>query len=169
MSAAVDQKDLRKAFGQFATGVAVITTRAPDGRAVGVTVNSFTSLSLDPPLVLFCLANNLPSHPDFVATERFAINVLAVDQHRLARQFATPAPDKFAGVALVGESNGLPLLDGVLARFVCRGIESLGGGDHSIFVGEVVDYERFGGEPLVFHSGQWRTATRHPDFDKEEQ
>ncbi|MFF4623340.1 flavin reductase family protein [Nonomuraea jabiensis] len=147
-------RSLREAFGQFATGVAVITTVTADGERAGVTVNSFTSVSLDPPLVLWCLSNRAPSAPLFLRAGRFAVNVLAADQDHLSRRFATPTTDKFAGVELLG--GPLPILAGTLASFVCRTERVHDGGDHHIFVGAVERYQRAEGEPLVFHSGRYR-------------
>ncbi|WP_066376113.1 flavin reductase family protein [Herbidospora mongoliensis] len=147
-------RSLREAFGQFATGVAVITTVTDDGERAGVTVNSFTSVSLDPPLVLWCLSNRAPSASIFLRAGRFAANVLAADQDHLSRRFATPSADKFAGVELLG--TPLPILAGALASFVCRTERVYDGGDHHIFVGEVERYQRGAGEPLVFHSGRYR-------------
>ncbi|WP_327089000.1 flavin reductase family protein [Nonomuraea sp. NBC_01738] len=149
-------RSLREAFGQFATGVAVITTTGPGGERAGVTVNSFTSVSLDPPLVLWCLSGRAPSAPVFLGAGRFAVNILAAGQDELSRRFATPAPDKFAGVELVETHTGLPILAGTLASFACRTVSTHDGGDHHIFVGRVEHYERTGGEPLIFHSGRYR-------------
>nr|WP_169806359.1 flavin reductase family protein [Herbidospora sakaeratensis] len=155
-------RSLREALGQFATGVAVITTATGEGERAGVTVNSFTSVSLDPPLVLWCLSNRAPSAPVFLKAGRFAVNVLAADQDHLSRRFATPSADKFAGVDLLG--SPLPILAGTLAAFVCRTERVHDGGDHHIFVGAVEHYQRAEGEPLVFHSGRYReiAATRPP-------
>ncbi len=161
-----DRRELRRALGQFATGVTVVTARAGDGRRIGVTANSFTSLSLDPPLVLWCLAKSAPSLPEFLESSHFAVNVLAADQHHLSRQFSTPAPDKFAGVPATEGPGGVPLLDGVIARFTCRHLRNHDGGDHVIFIGEVERFEEFEAEPLVFHSGFYRVATRHPEVDQ---
>ncbi|MEU1387292.1 MULTISPECIES: flavin reductase family protein [unclassified Nonomuraea] len=147
-------RSLREAFGQFATGVAVITTVTADGERAGVTVNSLTSVSLDPALLLWCLSNRAPSAPLFLRAGRFAVNVLAADQGDLSRRFATPAADKFAGVELLG--TPLPILAGALASFVCRTERVHDGGDHHILVGAVERYQRAGGEPLVFHSGRYR-------------
>jgi flavin reductase (DIM6/NTAB) family NADH-FMN oxidoreductase RutF len=158
-----DRRDLRRALGQFATGVTVVTTLSPDGRRVGLTANSFTSVSLDPPLLLFCLDRAAPSLPAFVDCTHFAVNVLAADQHHLSRQFATPSEDKFAGVEVEEGPGGVPLLEGALARFTCRHVEHREAGDHLIFIGEVEAYEAFENEPLVFHSGFYRVATRHPE------
>lgn len=160
-----DQRELRRALGQFATGVAVVTTRGEDGLPVGVTANSFTSLSLDPPLVLWCLGKESTNLAAFEAAPHFAVNVLSSTQHYLSRQFAIQGGDKFAGVELSAGLHDLPLLGGALARFACRTTERLDGGDHIIVIGEIEHFEIFDGEPLVFHSGSYRVATRHPDFD----
>lgn len=161
-----DRRDLRRALGQYATGVTVVTTRAGDGRRVGVTANSFSSLSLDPPLVLWCLDKAAPSLSAFDECTHFAVNILAVSQHHLARQFATPADDKFVGVDVEDGPGGVPLIAGTLARFVCRPVRQVDGGDHVIVIGEVERYDAPGGEPLVFHSGFYRVATRHPELER---
>jgi flavin reductase (DIM6/NTAB) family NADH-FMN oxidoreductase RutF len=160
-----DPRELRRALGQFATGVTVVTTRGEDGRRIGVTANSFTALSLDPPLVLWCLDRTAPSLPAFQAASHFAINVLCAQQHYLSRQFSAPAEDKFAGVQCGEGPGGVPLVDGVLAHFVCRTVRQIEAGDHMIVIGEVERFESFDGEPLVFHSGAYRVATRHPELD----
>jgi len=160
----MDRRDFRRALGQFATGVTVVTTRTSDGRKVGVTVNSFSSVSLDPPLLLWNLSRQAPSFADFTHATHVAINVLAANQHHLSRQFSTPLPDKFAGVEFVEGPAGVPLLTGVNAHFVCRNVRQYDGGDHVIFLGEVEEYKYTDGEPLVFHSGRYRLATRHPDI-----
>jgi flavin reductase (DIM6/NTAB) family NADH-FMN oxidoreductase RutF/2-polyprenyl-6-methoxyphenol hydroxylase-like FAD-dependent oxidoreductase len=164
-SGRLDPREFRRALGMFATGVTVITTRSEDGRRVGVTANSFTSLSLDPPLVLWALDRTSPSLAAFGACTSFAVNVLAANQHQLSRQFATPADDKFVGVETIEGPDGVPLLSGVVARFVCRPVRQLDAGDHVIMIGEVERYETLGGEPLVFHSGGYRVTMRHPELD----
>ena len=159
-----DRRDYRKALGQFATGVTVVTARASDGRKVGVTVNSFSSVSLDPPLILWSLSRHTPSFIDFTNATHFAVNILESHQHHLSRQFSTPLPDKFAGVEFEEGTGGVPLLHGAIAQFVCRKVRQYDGGDHVILVGEVEQYNYNEGEPLVFHSGRYRIATRHPDI-----
>ncbi|WP_031469532.1 flavin reductase [Sciscionella sediminilitoris] len=159
----LDQRDYRTALGQYATGVAVVTTTAPDGRRLGVTANSFTSVSVDPPLVSWCAAERAPSLPGFTEASHFAVNVLAAHQHDLSRQFATRAQDKFADVELEEGIAGVPLLAGVVARFECRAVRRVPAGDHVIFLGEVERYTAPGGQPLVFHSGAYHVPTRHPD------
>ncbi|MFB6602065.1 flavin reductase [Streptomyces noursei] len=163
-AARFDGRTLRRALGQYATGVTVVTARAPDGRNVGMTANSFTSVSLNPPLVLWCPGKNSPSLPDFTDASHFAVHVLAADQHHLSRQFATPAADKFRGTPTTPGIAGTPLLDGAVARFQCRTVQRLDAGDHVIFLGEVEEYEADGGTPLVFHSGHYQRVTRHPDL-----
>ena len=158
-----DRQDFRRALGQFSTGVTVVTTRASDGRRVGMTANSFSSVSLDPPLVLWSLSRNAPSVADFTGASHFAINVLAAHQHHLSRRFATPLPDKFGGVDCCEGTAGVPLLDGAIARFVCRNVRQYDGGDHLIFIGEVERYDRVDGEPLVFHAGHYQVTARHPE------
>ena len=159
-----DRRDYRRALGQFATGVTVVTARASDGRKVGVTVNSFSSVSLDPPLILWSLSRQTPSFIDFTNATHFAVNVLESRQHHLSRQFSTPLPDKFAGVEFGEGTGGVPLLHGAIAQFVCRKVRQYDGGDHVILVGEVEQYKYNEGEPLVFHSGRYHIATRHPDI-----
>ena len=156
-----DARDLRRALGQYATGVTVVTT-LHDGERFGMTANSFTSVSLNPPLVLWAAATSSPSLAAFEAADRFAVNVLAADQHHLSRQFATSGTEKFEGVALLDAE--LPLLEGSVAHFVCRRTQRVDAGDHVVFLGEVEDYDAPGGEPLVFHSGFYRVATKHPDL-----
>jgi flavin reductase (DIM6/NTAB) family NADH-FMN oxidoreductase RutF len=159
-----DRRDYRRALGQFATGVTVVTARASDGRRVGVTVNSFSSVSLDPPLILWSLSRHTPSFIDFTNATHFAVNVLESHQHYLSRQFSTPLPDKFAGVDFGEGPGAVPLLHGTIAQFVCRKVRQYDGGDHIILVGEVEEYKYNEGEPLVFHSGRYRIATHHPDI-----
>ena len=163
-SAAFDIRDFRAALGQFATGVTVITTRAPDGRKVGMTANSFTSVSMEPPLVLWCPSKRAHSLADFEESTHFAINVLASDQHVLSRQFATPSEDKFAGVEVVEGIAGVPVLKGAAATFQCRTVARHEAGDHVIYIGEVEQYESAGGAPLVFHNGKYHATASHPDF-----
>jgi flavin reductase (DIM6/NTAB) family NADH-FMN oxidoreductase RutF len=159
-----DRRDFRRALGQFATGVTVVTARASDGRKMGVTVNSFSSVSLNPPLILWSLARQTPSFADFSNCTHFAVNVLEAKQHHLSRQFSTPLADRFAGVDVTEGKAGIPIVNGAIAHFVCRKVKQYDGGDHVIFVGEVEEYKYSDGEPLVFHSGRYRIATHHPDI-----
>lgn len=165
-AARFDSHGYRRTLGQFATGVTIVTTRTPDGQRVGLTVNSFTSVSLDPPLVLWCLSRAAASAPSFLAAARFAINVLALDQVDLAQRFATPHADRFAGVGCRAGEDGVPLLDGAIAHLVCRNLNLARRptGDHLVFIGEVEHHERFTGEPLVFQAGAYgRLVSRQPE------
>lgn len=160
---AFDPRELRRALGQYATGVTVVTCVGPGGEWTGMTANSFTSVSLDPPLVLWCPAKTAASTPAFAAASHFAVNVLGAGQHHLSRQFAAPAEDKFLGVPTKRGASRVPLLDGAVAAFECRTVAVHDAGDHLIMVGEVERFDAPGGPPLVFHSGLYHLATRHPD------
>lgn len=164
----LDTHAYRNALGHYATGVTVITARGADGRRVGITATSFTSVSLDPPLVAWCPSKTATQYAVLELATHFAVNVLAADQYDLSRQFAAPtqdltAPDKFTGIDVTEGIAGLPLIDGAVARFQCRTIRRIEAGDHLIVLGEVEHYDSHGGDPLLFHRGQYSTATRHPD------
>lgn len=150
-----DLRAYRHALGCFATGITVVTTRAPGGAPVGLTVNSFASVSLDPPLVSWCLERTALSLEAFEQAGSFAVNVLATDQADLVWRFAQKTHDKFSGLAFADGLDGLPLLDGVVARFECRTAARFEGGDHLIFLGEVQRYTRFAREPLIFCTGRY--------------
>jgi flavin reductase (DIM6/NTAB) family NADH-FMN oxidoreductase RutF len=152
-----DTRRLRDALGAFPTGVTIVTTRGPDGRCVGLTVNSFASLSLEPPLLLWSLANRSPNRRAFRSASHFAIHVLAANQEAIARRFANPAvTDKFDGVAWQPwDVHGVPLLAGALAHFVCECRDAIEAGDHTLFIGRVEHLTRIDGDPLVFHAGRF--------------
>ena len=156
----LDPKEFRAALGSFTTGVTVITTRAADGTAVGLTANSFNSVSLDPPMVLWSLAKKSNSLPVFVACQHWAVHVLAADQEELSNRFARSGEDKFAGLDLDHSREGVPLLEGCAARFHCKTSFQYEGGDHIIFVGEVAAFDRSDRPPLVFHAGRYALATQ---------
>jgi flavin reductase (DIM6/NTAB) family NADH-FMN oxidoreductase RutF len=153
----VDPWRLRHALGRFVTGVTVVTTRHPGGRLEGLTANSFSSVSLDPPLVLWSLRREAPSLASFAASRRFAVNVLGAQQCDLSRHFARPSLDKFATVAHESGLGGCPLIRGSLAQFECRLEETVAGGDHVIFIGRVEHARYRDGEPLLFSAGQYCT------------
>ncbi|MEX3917604.1 flavin reductase family protein [Paraburkholderia sp. BR10872] len=155
-------RQLRNAFGQYPTGVTVITAAARDGRKIGLTANSFASLSLDPPLVIWSIGKTSPSCADFVHAGYFAINVLAEAQTDLSRRFSKPSPDKYVGVACRESLGGTVVLDGCSAHFVCRNLAQHEGGDHLIFIGQIEHFEAEGHAPLVFHSGQYGAVTNNP-------
>jgi flavin reductase (DIM6/NTAB) family NADH-FMN oxidoreductase RutF len=151
-----DGHELRGALGQYATGVAVVTARGQDGRKVGMTANSFTSVSMNPPLVLWCPGKNAASLPAFTEATHFAVNVLGADQEHLARQFSTPTLDKFTELELVEGTGGTPVLPVAVARFECRTVQCVDAGDHIVFIGQVEDFRADGGNPLIFHAGALR-------------
>lgn len=134
---AVDRQDLREALGSFATGVAIVTSVDDSGTPVGLTVNSFSSVSMNPPLVLFCLDRGAFSLPTFLEASHFAINILEISQAELSRRFATPMADKWAGLRWIAGAGGVPLLPGCVAWLECRRHDVLEGGDHLIIVGRV--------------------------------
>lgn len=150
-----DLRALRDALGHYPTGVTVVT--APDveeGRYVGVTVNSFSSVSLDPPLILWSLDRNAQSRSAFERSDCFAVNVLSSEQRQISFHFARKQNDKFDGMEVTTGAEGAPLLEGCVARFQCRREEMLDGGDHLIFVGTVTDFDTDPKrEPLVFYRG----------------
>lgn len=152
-----DARQLRNALGRFATGVTVVTTSAA-GKREGMTANSFSALSLDPPLVLWSIVRRAPSLPNFLAAGRFAINVLHASQAALSHRFATPQKDKFEGVEIESGLHGLPLLPGALASFECRTEQAIDGGDHILFVGRVQRIRYAEGDPLIFSGGRYCTA-----------
>lgn len=163
---AFDSRQFRDALAQFATGVTIICAAQPDGRFVGFTANSFNSVSLVPPLVLWTLGSRSASLPVFEAAERYSVNVLAAAQTDLARRFSRPHADRFAGVDYrMGWANA-PLIAGCAAWFECRHHARYSAGDHVVFVGEVVTCERASGNGLVFHHGRFGTTTPLADDGK---
>lgn len=146
---------LRKALGQYATGVTVVTTRLADGTPAGLTVNSFTSVSLDPPLILWCLGLDSASFDVFRMAEQQLINVLAADQLEVAKRFATRGTDRFAGMKWSATDNGLPRLDGCIAWFECAVRSRYEEGDHLILVGRLESFETGPGKPLIFHDSRY--------------
>ena len=153
----VDQRSFRKTLGCFATGVTVVTTLHPDTEApAGVTVSAFSSLSLEPPLVLFCLGLKTSSLSAFQNYGRFAINVLAEGQRDLSIRFASRSEDKWGGLKWEKGLGGVPLLPGCLATLECKLVNAIEGGDHMIFVGEVENLtHQEGGSPLIYFRGAY--------------
>lgn len=157
----IDPGALRNALGRFATGVAIVTTVSATGKTEGLTINSFASVSLDPPLVLWSLRKDAPSHPAFVETGRFTVNILAEHQDTLSSHFARPHIDKFAVIEHFTGDNGCPRFDGAIAHFDCETTRILDGGDHSIFLGAVTDFSIEQGEPLLFSGGRYCRIAPH--------
>lgn len=160
-ASANDPRLFRRALGNFATGVTVMTACGADGQQVGVTANSFNSVSLDPPLILWSIDKRSGSYPVFRDASHFAVNILAADQIELSNRFARPAEDKFAGLAWQTGAGGAPLLEDCAARFVCERHALHDGGDHWIMIGKVVALDDFGRAPLLYHQGSYAMAFPH--------
>ncbi len=160
-----EPKAFRDALGSFVTGVTIVTARDAEGRPFGLTANSFNSVSLDPPMVLWSLSLKSGSLPVFRDAESWAVHVLAADQQSMSDRFARPGEDKFAGMDSADGPEGAPLLNGYAARFGCRARFEYEGGDHAIFLGEVVDFDRREAEPLIYHGGQYGRVMRSPTGD----
>jgi 3-hydroxy-9,10-secoandrosta-1,3,5(10)-triene-9,17-dione monooxygenase reductase component len=154
----MDPRAFRDALGQFATGVTVITTRTADGGRAGLTSNSFNSVSLTPPLVLWSLALTSTNLAAFVDATHFAVHVLTEEQRDVANQFARKGGDKFEGLDIHAGVGGLPLLPRCAAQFQCRKVAQYEGGDHLIFIGEVLEFESTSSPPLLFHQGRYAAA-----------
>lgn len=152
--------DLRRALARFATGVTVVTTAEPDGSPVGLTVNSFSSVSLEPPLVLWSLSSRSRRLSTFLAASHFAINVLSETQQEISARFAGPAEDRFAGIACQVGLGGAPLLAGCLATFECAHAGRIPAGDHVILLGRIERYRHRPGAPLVFFDSRYGLPRR---------
>ncbi|WP_250504199.1 flavin reductase [Caballeronia sp. AZ7_KS35] len=152
----------RDALGRFATGVTIVTTRDAQGQPVGVTANSYNSVSLDPPLVLWSLAKTSRSMQAFQQSAHFAIHILACEQQELAHRFASRGEDKFAGVKAGAGVGEVPLLPECAAHFECETTYQYEGGDHVIFVGRVLNFAKSDKRPLIFHQGRF-TRVREQD------
>ncbi|MCK7598279.1 flavin reductase family protein [Microbulbifer sp. CAU 1566] len=147
---------LRDTLGHFATGVTVITTLDAKGQPVGMTVNSFNSVSLDPALILWSIDRASLSYAAFTEGERFVVHILKGDQQHVSNLFAGRGADKFGQVKWHAGPGNVPQLDDCAAMFHCRRAQNIDGGDHTILLGEVLEFSASGGEPLVFHRGSYR-------------
>ena len=155
----VSEADFRNALSRFASGVSVVTTRDLSGRFFGITVSAFCSVSLSPPLVLICIEKSTASHDAFGERGAYVVNVLEKDQIDLSERFCAPAPDKFEHVEYALGIEGIPVLRNVLASIECRLIATHDGGDHSIFVGEVVATKISDGDPLLYFRGGYASTS----------
>jgi flavin reductase (DIM6/NTAB) family NADH-FMN oxidoreductase RutF len=151
-----DPKELRRVMGLFATGVTVLTTRDDDGRPYGLTANAVTSLSLTPPLLLICIDKKAETHPHFLTSRCFVVNILSEDQEELSGRFAKSGGEKFGPLPFSTNQDGVPVLENTLAHLECRIIETHEGGDHVIHIGEVQHAEVRGGRPLLYFQGKYR-------------
>ena len=149
----VDPSVFRQLCGRFATGVSVITTADARGRPAGMTANSFTSVSLAPPLISVCIDHRADMHAHLLAAPRFIVNILEQHQEALSRRFATDLDDKFSGVGYTRSDGGLPILDGTLAWIECERDTLIEAGDHTIVIGRVVGGGTGEGLPLLYYRG----------------
>ena len=147
--------EFRRVLGHFASGVTLVTTCDADGRATGLTASAFTSVSLEPPLILVCIDHKSQSHGPLVEGGRFAVNILTVDQEPLSRKFATTRLDKFDGVAYRLSALGLPIITDALACLECVTVSTHVEGDHTILVGRVEGASSGDGHPLLYFRGQY--------------
>jgi flavin reductase (DIM6/NTAB) family NADH-FMN oxidoreductase RutF len=152
-ASAVDQTTFRSVLGRFATGVTVVTTRDAHGACFGITVSSCVALSLSPPLLLICIDQRAAIHPVLLTARHFAVNVLGDEQEAISRRFAAHLADRFAGVGFTRGVTQVPLLHGALAHIECALTDCHPGGDHSIFVGEVIAASANHGRPLLYYRG----------------
>lgn len=152
---AVDESRFKQAMSYFASGVTVVTTEN-GGHRYGLTVSAFSSLSLNPPLVLICVEKSVRANEIIPKAERFAVNVLSAEQEAVSNRFASKIDDRFEGIATHEGLLGVPLIDGALAAIECRLHDTLAGGDHTIFVGEVVNTEIRDGAPLIYFRSRYR-------------
>jgi flavin reductase (DIM6/NTAB) family NADH-FMN oxidoreductase RutF len=149
----VDAAHFRQLLGRFATGVSIVTTRRPDGRPVGMTASSIASVSLLPPLLLVSVDRKNDMHEALTHGTHFALNILAADQEAIARRFAATDPNRFEGVGYREGHEGIPLLDGALAHIECVKQHAVPGGDHTVFIGLVIDGAVTNARPLLYYRG----------------
>ena len=168
-AAAFDSRAFRRALGNFATGVTVVTADDGRGNKVGVTANSFNSVSLDPPLILWSLDKRSSSLATFDAASHFAVNILAADQIDLSNNFAKPRDDRFAGIAHQPGAGGAPILMDCSANFQCEKYQMVDGGDHWIMIGKVVAFEDCGRSPLLYHQGAYSMVLPHTRMTRREE
>lgn len=151
----MDTRALRNTLGQFATGVCILTTSDPDRGAIGMTVNSFAAVSLEPPLVLWSIQNTSECFKEFTECDRYGISVLRQSQGALSNRYARSLDHLLDEGDSFVDTHGVPLIEGALATFSCEMSALHSGGDHHIIVGEVVDFESHSGDPLVFFGGAY--------------
>jgi len=157
---AVASVEFRKALAQFGSGVAVVTTKDREGRPLGLTVTAFSSVSLDPPLVLVCIDNRSETRDGFETSWLFGVSILAEGQENWSELFAVKGPEKFRGRSLLIGPSGVPLVPGALAQIECRIASALPGGDHTIYLGEVTRVAVAPGRPLLYHAAGYRRLAK---------
>jgi flavin reductase (DIM6/NTAB) family NADH-FMN oxidoreductase RutF len=151
----IDEAGFKQAMSRFASGVTVVTTEQ-EGVRYGMTVAAFSSLSLRPPLVLICIEKSVKTHDAIAAAGKFGVSILSQEQADVSGRFASKADDKFSGVEIRTGPSGLPLVEGAVCTLECRVHAQLPGGDHSIFVGEVLDADTTDAAPLVYFGSAYR-------------
>ena len=159
---AIDPLAFRRACARFATGITVTTVRGPDGEPHGLTVNSFTSVSLTPPLILVCLDHSCTILEMFRNSAYFGVNILRDDQKPVSTRFAQRGLDRFNGTPWHSTDNGVPVLEGVLGFLECRLVQTLNAGDHCILIGEVISAEVTDGRPLLYYNSSYRGLEAEP-------
>jgi len=156
----IDPAQFKSTLGRFASGITVITTHDADGRDHGMTLSAFSSLSLDPPLVLACIGDAASIAGTMATADHFALNILAADQEPLSRRFSAKDEDRFEQIGMTRGAHGLPLLDGALGHLQCRITARYPGGDHTIVVGEVIAATSRDGDPLLYYRGGYARLDR---------
>ena len=149
----VSREEFRNALGRFASGVTIVTAKGTDGQPFGITVSAFSSVSLDPPLVLVCIDKRASLHDCMCEGVHFAVNILCQEQELISRRFASKDEDRFNGTGYRESAQGTPLIDGALAALECRVVHVYPGGDHTIVVGEVESATVADGKPLAYFRG----------------
>lgn len=156
----VTNEEFRAALGRFASGITVVTSRDASGTDHGITVSAFSSVSLDPPLVLISIEKTAGSHGALVESKRFAVNILSADQQKVSDSFAFRLEDKFEGIEWTRGAAGIVLIAGCLAHIECATASEFDGGDHTIFVGRVEKITTADGDPLIYWMGEYRGIDR---------
>lgn len=151
MSLQEKQQLFREALGNYPTGVTIVTATADNGKPVGLTVNSFASVSLDPLLILWSIDHRVSSKSAFIHGEKFAVHILAGDQVELCKTFAAPNTDRFASCEWTLSEHGLPIIDGVFAALQCELYQTIEAGDHTILIGKVLDIDIHQKDPMLYH------------------
>lgn len=164
----LDPRQFRRALGNFACGVTIVTACDAAGRKVGVTANSFNSVSLDPPLILWSLDKRSSAWEVFQQADHFAVNILASNQFELSNHFARPQEDKFADIEHLTGVGGVPIFQGCAGNFQCSTYQHIDAGDHWLIIGQVEQFEDFSQPPLVYHQGSYAMVLPHPRGRKPE-
>lgn len=150
-----DSRKFRNALGSFATGIAVVTAKCPNGKPMGITINSFASVSLEPPLVLWSIDKNSDLYQQFCSASHYAVHVLPEDAQSISNHFTTADDKQFDNFEITSGVSDLPLLPGCIAIFQCKVTQKIEAGDHTILIGHVLDMQHDPAKPLIFHAGQY--------------